>query len=295
MLPSVPANARLNLRIWLLDAGSGTPIDVRVYSPRDGHLIAGKQFAVDRDGYFANGDLGAEFPQLAGEPVNIQDRIKRREGVGHDDDDRLSNRKDRALGSAITGLREPANMMLKTPYPRFLEWVAIVAIAVARLWLTAVRTLRAIGWASIDDYWFLQRGRSIMAGQWMGPYNHLTLVKGAGYPLWIAAISSLHIPLLFAQQLLYTLACLAICRAVAPLVRSAPARVRPLRCACFQSDELRQRHCRSRLARGRLSRAVSPGLCRCGWRVSAAQRSPVQCASMGHSRQRRARVALAHA
>ena len=112
-------------------------------------------------------------------------------------------------------------------HPRFpkWEWVAIVAIAVARLWLTAVRTLRAIGWASIDDYWFLQRARSIMAGQWMGPYNHLTLIKGAVYPLWIAAISSLHIPLLFAQQLLYTLACLAICRAVAPSVRSAPARV----------------------------------------------------------------------
>ncbi|HXH38750.1 MAG TPA: hypothetical protein VNN08_09000 [Thermoanaerobaculia bacterium] len=105
------------------------------------------------------------------------------------------------------------------------EWVAIAAIAVARLWLTAVRTLRAIGWASIDDNWFLQRARSIMAGQWMGPYNHLTLIKGAGYPLWIAAISSLHIPLLFAQQLLYTIACLAICRAVAPSVRSAPARV----------------------------------------------------------------------
>jgi hypothetical protein len=105
------------------------------------------------------------------------------------------------------------------------EWVAIVAIAVARLWLTAVRALRAIGWASIDDYWFLQHARSIMAGQWMGPYNHLTLIKGAGYPMWIAAISSLHIPLLFAQQLLYTLACLATCRAVAPLVRSVPARV----------------------------------------------------------------------
>lgn len=111
--------------------------------------------------------------------------------------------------------------------PRFQGWelFGIGAVAVVRLWLTAVRTLRAIGWASIDDAWFLQRARSIMAGQWMGPYSHLTLIKGAGYPLWIAAISSLHIPLLFAQQLLYTLACLAICRAVAPVMRSATARV----------------------------------------------------------------------
>jgi len=113
--------------------------------------------------------------------------------------------------------------MHHTRLPKW-EPIAIATIAVARLWLTAVRTLRAIGWASIDDYWFLQRARSIMAGQWMGPYNHLTLIKGPGYPLWIAAISSLHIPLLFAQQLLYTLACLAVWRAVAPSVRSAPAR-----------------------------------------------------------------------
>jgi hypothetical protein len=105
------------------------------------------------------------------------------------------------------------------------EWIAIATIAVARLWLTAVQTLKAIGWASIDDYWFLQRARSIMTGQWMGPYNHLTLIKGPGYPLWVAAISSLHIPLLFAQQLLYTFACLAVWRAVAPSIRSASARV----------------------------------------------------------------------
>ena len=105
------------------------------------------------------------------------------------------------------------------------EWIAISTIGVGRLWLTAVRTLKAIGWASIDDYWFLQRARSIMAGQWMGPYNHLTLIKGPGYPLWVATISSLHIPLLFAQQLLYTLACLAVCRAAVPSIRSAPARV----------------------------------------------------------------------
>jgi len=71
-IPSVPTNARLNLRVWLLAAGSGTPVDVRVYSPRDGHFIAEKQFVVDRTGYFANGDLGAEFPQLAGEPVDIR-------------------------------------------------------------------------------------------------------------------------------------------------------------------------------------------------------------------------------
>ncbi|MEA2235752.1 MAG: hypothetical protein QOC81_476 [Thermoanaerobaculia bacterium] len=69
-IPSVPTNARLNLRVWLRSA-SGAPIVVRVCSPRDKRLIAEKQFAADPTGYFANGDLGKEFPQLAGEPVDV--------------------------------------------------------------------------------------------------------------------------------------------------------------------------------------------------------------------------------
>lgn len=71
VLHAVPTNARLNLRVWLLDAGSGAPVAVRIDSPRDGHRIAEKEFPADRSGYFANGDLAQEFPQLAGEPVNV--------------------------------------------------------------------------------------------------------------------------------------------------------------------------------------------------------------------------------
>ena len=71
LIPTVPTNARLNLRAWLLDSGSGTPIEVRLYSSRDRQLIAERQFVVDRVGYFANGDLGQEFPQLRGEPVDV--------------------------------------------------------------------------------------------------------------------------------------------------------------------------------------------------------------------------------
>jgi hypothetical protein len=70
-IPAVPTNARLNLRVWLKPSGSSAPIVVRLRSPGDGRPIADKQFPVDSSGYFANGDLGKEFPQLAGEPVDI--------------------------------------------------------------------------------------------------------------------------------------------------------------------------------------------------------------------------------
>jgi 4-amino-4-deoxy-L-arabinose transferase-like glycosyltransferase len=70
MIRGVPTNARLNLRAWVRP-NSGAPIVVRLVSSRDQHVIGEKQFAADPTGYFAAGDLGHEFPQLAGEPVDV--------------------------------------------------------------------------------------------------------------------------------------------------------------------------------------------------------------------------------
>jgi 4-amino-4-deoxy-L-arabinose transferase and related glycosyltransferases of PMT family len=72
LIPTVPTNARLNLRVWLRASASGAPIIVRIHSPGNGRLIAEKQFAADNVGYFANGDLGQQFPELQGEPVDVQ-------------------------------------------------------------------------------------------------------------------------------------------------------------------------------------------------------------------------------
>jgi 4-amino-4-deoxy-L-arabinose transferase-like glycosyltransferase len=70
VIPGVPTNARLNLRAWVRP-NSGAPIVVRLVSSRDQHMIGEKEFAADPTGYFAAGDLGHEFPQLAGEPVDV--------------------------------------------------------------------------------------------------------------------------------------------------------------------------------------------------------------------------------
>ena len=59
----------------------------------------------------------------------------------------------------------------------------------------------------------------------MGDYGHMTLIKGPGYPMWIALISRSGVSLLFAQQLLYVLACVAVYRATAPLFRSSATRM----------------------------------------------------------------------
>lgn len=98
--------------------------------------------------------------------------------------------------------------------------MGIVAAAVTKLWLVAFWRVAAFSFAGYDDLWFLRKARSILEGQWLGPYDHLTLIKGPAYPLWIAFTSSLHLPLLFAQQVLYVIAAFVLVRAVAPFIRS---------------------------------------------------------------------------
>ncbi|MGH9807882.1 MAG: hypothetical protein ACRD9W_11580, partial [Terriglobia bacterium] len=104
------------------------------------------------------------------------------------------------------------------------SWMVILVAAAMKLWLAACRTLDAIGWADHDDHWFLRKAVSILAGHWLGPYDSRTLIKGCAYPLWIAVISWTGIPLLFAQQLLYVIASLAVTLALAPAIRSSMAR-----------------------------------------------------------------------
>ncbi len=103
---------------------------------------------------------------------------------------------------------------------RRFEILGIVAAAITKLWLVAFWRVAAFSFAGYDDLWFLRKARSILDGHWLGPYDHLTLIKGPAYPLWIAFTSSLHVPLLFAQQVLYVIAAFILVRAVAPLIRS---------------------------------------------------------------------------
>ena len=66
----------------------------------------------------------------------------------------------------------------------------LVFITLIRLWLSEAQSL----WASYlphDDVLFLNIAQSLASGNWLGDYNHLTLVKYPFYPAWIA--SSYHL------------------------------------------------------------------------------------------------------
>ena len=104
-------------------------------------------------------------------------------------------------------------------------WCAAAILLTAfKLWLTRSQPVYAIGTAQHDERLFLQLADFIVRGEWLGAYNQMTLAKGCGYSLFVAAVFWIGLPLFFAQQLLYAAACAAFSRACAPAIRSAGAR-----------------------------------------------------------------------
>lgn len=98
---------------------------------------------------------------------------------------------------------------------------AVFAVAAGmillKLWLVSAQPIIAMGWASLDDRLFLNQARGLLDGAWLGSFNELTLAKGCFYPVWVAFIARLGIPMLLSQHLLYLLAVLAVIGAVRPM------------------------------------------------------------------------------
>ena len=81
--------------------------------------------------------------------------------------------------------------------------LALLALTLFKLWLVAALPLFALGDARYDELVFLQAAESLLRGDWLGHYDSLTLIKGPGYPLWLALNYLLGVPLLVSQQALY--------------------------------------------------------------------------------------------
>lgn len=96
-------------------------------------------------------------------------------------------------------------------------FAAAAGLILVKLWLVSAQPIIAFGRASYDDRLFLNLAHNLLGGTWLGPFNELTLAKGCFYPIWIALVARLGIPLLLSQQLLYLLAVLALVGAVRPM------------------------------------------------------------------------------
>jgi hypothetical protein len=111
----------------------------------------------------------------------------------------------------INTSRSPRFRAVQAAFP----WVGLVIV---KLWIVGGQRLTAYGSLTIDDEWFVERAFWISTGRWLGPFDYRTLIKQPGYPLFIAGVHWLHLPLLVAQQLLYALAVALLIVAMRPVL-----------------------------------------------------------------------------
>ena len=101
------------------------------------------------------------------------------------------------------------------------EKLIIAILSLFKLWLVAAIPLTVIGNAGHDDRLFLNLAFSLVQGEWLGPYNQLTLIKGPMYSMWLAFNFYLGLPLLFAQHFLYMGAGLMLVIALKKVINSS--------------------------------------------------------------------------
>jgi hypothetical protein len=98
-------------------------------------------------------------------------------------------------------------------------WFAMILLVLVKLWLVGGQALTVRLYAH-DDYLFIKLAGYLLSGDWLGPYDELTLAKGCFYPLWIAASFVLGLPLLLSQHLLYVTACFVAMLAFRPVLKN---------------------------------------------------------------------------
>jgi hypothetical protein len=110
--------------------------------------------------------------------------------------------------------------MKKILKSRYAHWLAIALITLLFMFIRSDGNYSLLPFANYDDALQFNLAQNITSGHWLGKYNELTLAKEPAYPIWLAAMHSLDIPLWFAQISLYAFACLALAFAVRSLFRN---------------------------------------------------------------------------
>lgn len=119
-----------------------------------------------------------------------------------------------ALVAALLGwLLAGPNGVLARPVPRDGEPICTVPFLILAALLVAARfalTARLPPWfgpSPWDDIWFLNTASALVDGEWLGPFDHHTLIKGCFGPMVLAFCAQSGIPYLLAQTCLYVLSC----------------------------------------------------------------------------------------
>lgn len=110
-------------------------------------------------------------------------------------------------------------MALQAFYKR-LYWFGICAVMVLKWALVGWWPLLARMYEKTDSVLFVREAIALLEGDWLGPYNYMTLMKGPMTPFWIASTNYLGWPVNFARETLYLSACLLALKALSLVCRS---------------------------------------------------------------------------
>ncbi len=100
-------------------------------------------------------------------------------------------------------------------------WAGVLCLLVLlRFWLVSCHALNGSGEAPHDAGLFFRMAVNLINGNWLGNYDSLILAKGPVYSIWMALVYRLDLPLLLAQQVLYTAACMIFALALKPLIKN---------------------------------------------------------------------------
>jgi hypothetical protein len=120
-----------------------------------------------------------------------------------------------ALAGAFTA------RLLFTSKPKRRGWffpVACLALILIKIGAASDLPLAVYGSAAHDDALYVGQADAIRHGQWLGPFNEVTLSKGPIYSLFLAVVGASGFRLEIAQTLFHAGACLLLVIALTPLL-----------------------------------------------------------------------------
>ena len=104
--------------------------------------------------------------------------------------------------------------------PKWLTYIYVTALSLAYVVVRVHTPLTLYPGLPHDDGLYMSLGRSLAEGHWLGPYNQFTLMKGPGYPVFLAVANWLGISVSFSHALFYCAAVLFLVTIAHKLIKS---------------------------------------------------------------------------
>ena len=101
-----------------------------------------------------------------------------------------------------------------------MAWAVAALAAVIYVYIYVFTPLVIMVWQNYDDSLFVKLGEYLSIGKWLGPYDQFTMMKGPGYPLFLAVSHWSGLPNTFTQAIFYCTAMGALALVILKATRS---------------------------------------------------------------------------